>query len=68
MVVQELIDILCQVPKDAEVFIDQCDSDCQDDWLASGNAHFSAQNSLLIVQKRAFISEEGQKTFVLRIE
>ena len=68
MKVQELMDILSQAPKDAEVFFDPYETDDKEEWIDSGNAHYSAQNSLLLIQKRAFLSEPGQTTFVLRLE
>ena len=66
--VQELMDILSQAPKDAEVFFDPYGTDDKEEWIDSGNPNYSAQNSLLLIQKRAFISEPGQTTFVLRLE
>ena len=66
--VQELMDILSQAPGDAEVFFDPYDTDDKEEWIDSGDARYSVQNSLLLIQKRAFISELGQTTFVLRLE
>ena len=68
MKVQELMDILSRAPGDAEVFFDPYDTDDKEEWIDSGDARYSAQNSLLLIQKRAFISEVGQMTFVLRLE